>query len=492
MKTIINRKLLIPVVGILLFSACKVTNQYTMKDMDLPQDFILPDSVSQNLQDSILPWDHFFQDTLLKKLIQNAFKQNFDIRTADQEIAINNEYFKESKSAFLPKLNLGLLNIERDWSSHQSSDGVEDDWYDGKGKTPPKDMYIHTSSYSNIAALDWEVDIWGKLRNQKRAALAYYLQSYQARKALQTEVVATVAEDYYTLLMLDEQLKVAKANYHYRDSTLNMIKIQYNSAEVTALAVQQAQSQVLEAANLIPKLEREKTIQENKLKLLTGQLPGHIELESNLSNLDTSYQNVMEIPLYMVQNRPDVQVARYELKAANAQVGATQAAKYPSLNISLEGGTSSVLGKNWFNVPGALLGSVVGGLTAPILNGRELKTEFRVAQLQRKEAEIGFQHEVYKSIIDIKNALVSIKKLKEQLDIAEQQNKVSQKAVVSSRMLFRSGFATYLEVITAQGEALDSELNLAQARARLLTARIQLYRALGGGWDTDSTSEPDL
>src|SRR5699024_5958301 len=140
---------------------------------------------------------------------------------ANKEIAINNQYYKQSKAAFWPKLNLNLLNIERDWSSKNSSSSPAEDWYDYKGKTPPENMYISGSEFSSTAALDWELDIWGKLRDKKRSARALYRQSYQARKAIQTEVVASVAEDYYTLLMLDAQLNVAKANYTYRDSTLS-------------------------------------------------------------------------------------------------------------------------------------------------------------------------------------------------------------------------------------------------------------------------------
>jgi NodT family efflux transporter outer membrane factor (OMF) lipoprotein len=489
-----TNKLLFIIVSLLMMSACKVTEQYTIADMNLPQEYRLPDSVSESLEsglpdsvsrkldDAIVPWKDFFQDSLLVELINHAFEQNFDLRIANKEIAINNQYYKQSKAAFWPKLNLNLLNIERDWSSKNSSSSPASDWYDAKDRTPPENMFVSSSEFSSTAALGWELDIWGKLRNKKRAARALYRQSYQARKAIQTEVVASVAEDYYTLLMLDAQIKVANANYNYRDSTLSMIRLQYQSGEVTSLAIQQSHSQVLEAKALILKLERERATKENNLRLLTGRLPHHIKRDMTLSALDTTYQTAREMPLYLVQNRPDVRVARYGLKSANARVGVTQAARYPNLTISLSGGVSSVLGKNWFNVPGSLLGSIIGGLTAPIFNGRKLKTDFEVARLERDEAEINFQRTVYGAVVDIKNALISIDKLKKQLKIAKKKVNVSQKGLKNSRMLFRSGYATYLEVITAQSEVLNDALNLVKTKASLLTARIQLYRALGGGW----------
>lgn len=473
---------LVALLCIFLIASCGNQKIYTIEDMDLPQDFQLPDSVAQNMDDAIIPWNEFFKDTVLVNLIGKAFEQNFDIREANKEIAINQQYFKQSKMGFLPSFNLNLLNIEREWRSKFSDSSPETAWYDGNSKTAPENLFVSGSTFSTTAALDWEIDIWGKFRKKKKAALAYYMQSFELRKALQTEVVATVAEDYYTLLMLDEQLEVAKKNYHLRDSTLEMIQLLYTAGEVTASAVYQSKYQVLEAAQLIPELEKKREIQENKLRLLTGSLPDSIIRNATLTTLNTSYDRVKELPLYLVQNRPDVLISRYELKAANAKVGVAQVSRYPNLTISLEGGVESVLGENWFNVPGALLGGIIGGITAPIFNGRELKTAFEVAKLKRDQAEIGFQYKVYSAIVDIKNSLIAIEKLDEKLEIAKEQQVVSHKAVESSRMLFRSGYATYLEVITAQSDALETELNLVRAKTSLVVQHIQLYRALGGGW----------
>lgn len=262
-----------------------------------------------------------------------------------------------------------------------------------------------------------------------------------------------------------------------------MIKLLYNAGEVSALAVQQSETQTLEASALISELKEIREIQENNLHLLVGELPGgKVDRSAVVSLEDLPYEEVQELPLYLVQNRPDVQASRYGLTIANARVGVTQAQRLPNLTISLEGGLESLLPQNWFNIPGSLLGSVVGGITAPIFSGRKLKTEFEVAKLERDKAEINFQRTVYGAIVDVKNTLVSLKRLEDQLAIAMKKQLVAPKALQSSRMLFQSGFADYLEVITVQGEALDTALNLVTTKTNLLTARIQLYRALGGGW----------
>src|SRR5690606_20532196 len=291
-------------------------------------------------------------------------------------------------------------------------------------------------------------------------AQALYQQSYVARKVIQTELVATVAEDYYTLLRLDEQLEVAEKNHKFRDSTMQMIKLLYNAGEVSALAVQQSEIQVLEAAALMSQLKETSEIQENNLRLLVGELPGIVERGSSSTMEDLPYGEVRILPLYLVQNRPDVQVSLYGLTAANARVGVTQAEVFPKVSISMEGGLECLLPQNWFNIPGSLFGGIVGGITAPLLNGRKFKTEFEVAKLERDIAEIDFQRKVYGAVVDVRNTLVSLERLEDQLDIAMQKQEVAQNALKSSRMLFQSGFADYLEVIRAQGEALETELNL--------------------------------
>src|SRR5699024_11040486 len=355
--------------------------------------------------------DQFFKDPVLRHLLRDGVQNTFGVRTAHPETAHNKTYYNRAKLAYLPSLNLNLLSIEKQRHSHNSSPSAEDDWYDHKGKQPPKDGYISSSKFSNSAALDWELDIWGKMRKKQREARALYRQSHVARRSIQTELVATIAEDYYSLLMLDEQLDVAQKNMQFRDSTLQMVKLLYNSGEVSALAVQQSRTQVLEAASLISELKEKRETQENNLRLLTGKLPGEINRETKLSAQDSVYEEVRELPLYLVQNRPDVLMARYDLTAANANVGVKQVQRYPSLTISVEGGMESVLPENWFNIPGSLLGNFIGGFTAPIFNGGELRAEYEVAKLERDEAEIDFQRTVYSAVVDIKNTLLSLKRL---------------------------------------------------------------------------------
>lgn len=463
--------------------SCGSKRDFSSAKVDLPEAFQIPDSIGKNLDTMLIPRHKFFKDSVLRDLINTALRKNFDMRKSDKQMEINEALYKQSKAAYYPSLDLNMFTIERRWFSEKSRYSPSGKYYDHYDREAEKNLFMERSDNYSQVILNWEADIWGKLRNQKKSALALYEQSHIARRALQTELIATVAEDYYTLLMLDEQLNVAEKNHRYRDSTLTMINLLYQSGEVSALAVQQSQTQVLDASSLISKLKEERTILENNLKLLVGELPGNVYRDFQLEVDDSSYEEVKELPLYLIQNRPDVVVSQYGLIRANAQVGVTQAQRWPNLSITLNGGVSSMLPQNWFDIPGSLFGSVVGGLTAPIFKNRRLKTQFEIAKLERDQAEIDFQRNVYKAVVDVENTLTSLRRIEDQLEIATVKQLVAQRALLNSRMLFRSGFANYLEVITAQSEALAAELDLVRTKADLLTLRIQLYRALGGGWN---------
>ncbi len=464
-----------------LMAACKVGRKFEKPDLNLPEYYMPSDADTIKL----IGWKEFIHDTILIGLIEDAITHNFDMRSTLKNIEIAQSNFRESKAAFFPSVNARILGFERQYRSEKFYSTPSSKWYSERGTDAPVNFFNYQSQFSNSFAVSWEADIWGKLRWQKEAALARYEESFELQRALQTNLIATIADSYYSLLMLDEQLEVARRNYTYRSNNLKMVELQYQSGEVTALAVQQTESQMLEAAALIPKLEEEIAIHQNGLLLLTGKLPQHMDRELNISDIDIGkeYNVLYEIPLSYIQNRPDVLAAEYRLKSANARVGVSQSYQYPNLTISLTGGVNAMLPQNWFNIPGALFGGITTGLAQPLFNRRAIRTDIEVAKNEREIAEIDFQRQVYEAIVETENILISINKTQEQLVIAEQQVKIAQKAVKDADMLFRSGFATYLEVITAQRYLLDVELDLVTVKANMLIARVQLYRSLGGGWE---------
>lgn len=465
-------------------SACRVGKDYQRPELSIPERYRGMDvNVDDTTSLGQVHWKQFFKDTILQQLIDTALVYNHDMQKALKNIEILDQQVLRSRALLLPEINAELGTINRQFRSKNYYSTPTKRYYDETGKTPPENLYWSNPQNISGVSLSWELDIWGKIRRQKESTLAGYLQSHEARKLLQTQLVASLAEGYYNLLMLDEQLEVARRNYRLSDSTLRIVKLQRDAGQVTSLAIQQTESQSLAAQSLIPQIERKVAIQENGLRALAGQLPDRIQRSMDLGNFMEGTVSA-GVPLYMVNNRPDVRAAELALRAANADVGVAQAYRYPSLSIDATGGVNSMLAKNWVSIPGSLFGGLIGSVTQPVFGRRKLKTNFEIAKIEREKAEIDFQKTVLQSINEVTNSLVSLKKLQEEDVIAHRRVDVAKLGVKQADLLFKAGHATYLEVINAQKNAIDSELQLVSLRQQLLLTKVELYRSLGGGWQS--------
>lgn len=469
---------------LLLLTSCAPQSNYKAVEFEIPTSYRFQTEASS--QDSVgisdISWKAFFSDEGLTALIQKGLDHNFDMQNAIKNIEIANQKLKQAKVAWLPSISLDAANVAYQWRSDNYYGTPSSNYYKDKGSDAPSSMYVNSAQHITGLDLSWEVDIWGKIKSQSAQSLATYLQTHEIKKAIQTELIAKIAEGYYNLLLLDAQMEVAKTNYELTENTLKIVQLQRDAGQITSLAIQQTRSQMLVAKALIPSLKQQIAVQENALSLLTGQLPTQIDRDTKLA--DVKYEESLStgVPLYMVRSRPDVREAELELKIKNANVGVTQVSRYPSLTIDLSGGVNSMLSGNWFSIPGSLFGSIVGGLTQPIFKNRKLKTAYEIAKLERTQAEIDFQKTVYTAINDVTDALIVLESLNEQLDIAEEQVSTSRLGIKQSNLLFNSGYATYLEIINTQRVALESELNLNKLKQNKLLARVKLYKSLGGGW----------
>ena len=486
MKHITWQTLILAVACSLLISSCKVGRDYVRPETGLTDTFRgvgNADNAGDSVNIADIPWSDFFTDSMLMMLIDSGIANNYDMQAALKNIEIANQSLRQSRAAFFPEIEAQLGGSTHQWRSSDYYSTPSSKWYDREGQgEPPKDLFLNQSQYISGVSFSWELDIWGKMQRQKEGALAEYLRTFEAQKAIQTSLVATIAEGYYNLLMLDAQLEVAQRNLKLNDSTLQIVKLQRDAGEVSSLALQQTESQMLIAASLIPQLEQEIVIQENTLMALTGRMPDSVYRSSALMDWRTQETYDSGVPLQLLANRPDVREAELILRAANADVGVAQAYRYPTLTIDASGGFNAMLPQNWFNIPGALFGSLVSGATQPLFSGRRLKTQHEIAKLERDKAEIGFQQTVMDAMHEVTNALVMIDKLNEQHAITERRVATAQLGVKNANLLFKSGEATYLEVITAQSNALNSELDLVSIQQQQLNAKVTLYRALGGGW----------
>ncbi|NHN24967.1 efflux transporter outer membrane subunit [Flavobacterium jejuense] len=420
-----------------------------------------------------IKWKDFFVEQDLVHLIDEAIAKNNDLQIADKNISIANLQFKQSKWNNVPQVN-AFATATMTRLSENSLNGLSTGTFLGKN---------HIEDYNAGLNLSWEADIWGKFRNQKKKALASYLQTTEAKKATQTAVVATISKGFYDLLMLDAQLEIAKKTLALNDSILFMVNLQYEAGQVTLLAKQQTEAQRLIAAKLIPELEQNIQLQENAISVLTGTFPEAKTRSSKLDELIVSEGFSAGIPAQLVSKRPDVKSAELALQVANANVGVAKAYFYPALNITASTGVNSFQSSNWFNIPASLFGSVAGGLTAPLLNRKSIRTQYKIAKVQREQAVIQFRQTVLVAVSEVSNALVKIEKSKEQFELANERVATLQRAVGNADLLFKNGLATYVEVIIAQGNLLQAELELALLKKDRLSANVELYRSLGGGWE---------
>ncbi len=485
-----RNKLLFGFFGLALWAlfgvqGCKVGQKYVQPELDLPETYrgdtiaYFADTISIGRID----WRTFFQDTILKDLIDSALVNNNDMRTALLNIEIADQQVRQNRANFLPSAEARLASANRQWRSRDFVSAPSSKYYADGSREQPENMYVLLSQFGTDVSFSWELDIWGKIRNRQDMVVADYLETHEARKAVQTNLIARVAMGYFNLLMLDAKIEVAKRNVQLNDSTLQIIKLQYEAGEITALAIQQTESQRLLAASLVPELEQEIALQENALRVLAGEMPDRIKRGNSFDELlDDANDISLGTPVEVLRNRPDIRSAELQLIAANANANVQQAMRYPALTIGGTLGVNAMLPKNWFNIPGALLGGIGGDLTAPIFQNRQLKTQYEIARLERDQAEIGLQQKVLEAVGEVSDAVITVGKQREQLEFAEQRVSNSALAVRNAGLLFKSGYASYLEVITAQSNALDSDLALVELRQQYLASYIDLYRSLGGGW----------
>lgn len=471
LRNLYKRQYSIPLLLILFLSACRMGKEYQRPELELPKQFSAV-SFADTSSIADIEWKKFFTDTTLQGLIEKGLQYNHDLLIAVKRIDIAQQQVKQSKALQLPEVGLNVAGqISR--PSDNSLNGLSLKNFVGKS-------YIE--NYSASINLSWEADIWGKIRGQKEIALREYLRTTEAAKAVQTQLVADIAQGFFNLLMLDKQLEIARYNLLLSDSFLVATRLLKDAGVGNALGVQQAEAQKQSTALLIPQLEQNIAIQENALQVLTGQLPGSVGRQVSLSEFSVANDLNAGLPVAMVSRRPDVRSSEIALMIANTEVGIAQANMYPTLNITAGGGLESFKASNWFNIPNSLFGLAAGSIAQPIFKRRTLKTQFEIAKLQREQSVIEFRQTVLQATSEVANALVQVDKLKQQEQIATGQVDTLRQAVSNAKLLFRSDMANYLEVITAQGNALNAELDLASIRRQELSAMVELYRSLGGGW----------
>ncbi|WP_343560232.1 TolC family protein [Sphingobacterium sp.] len=474
-----NRNVKLLTVFILSFVAwsCKTDKLVSNKHLapTLPQQYRDQGIATKENNIGSIPWRDFFQDRVLQGLIDSAIQHNLDMQLALKNIESSQLSLKQAKASYLPSAQLQVRGNSTN-PSNNSMNGLSLNQFLKQH---------HVEDYTASIGLSWEADLWGKIKNQNAAALASYLQTEEAKKVIQTQLIAQVAQGYYQLLMLYQLRDIAQQNLKLSDTTLRIVKQQYEVGDITLLALEQVDAQRLSAASLIPDFEQQIHLQENAIQMLSGKLPAEIKTQEQLANVRFPEDLAIGIPADLLSHRPDVKQAELAVTASQAYQKSAKARMYPSLVISAEAGVNAFKTSNWFNLPASLFGAITGSITQPIFQRRELKTQYELARIEQEKNVMIFKQKVISAAGEVSDALISIQKLKEKEQITLDRTIRLKEATKHANLLFETGMATYLEVITAQSNILQSELELAQVKKAELSAVVDLYRSLGGGWSNN-------
>ncbi|CAM3335643.1 efflux transporter outer membrane subunit [Aequorivita lipolytica] len=433
----------------------EVVNEANYRTDNLPQDTLTMATVS---------WKELFTDAALQSYIEEGLKNNIDIRVAIQQIRIAEAYVKQGKAGYLPSLN-GNAKVTHQEFSQGSQFGAQ---------------FSQLTQYELSAGLSWEADIWGKIRSNERAFQASYLQSVAAHQAVKSRLIANIASTYYRLLALDEQIRVTEETIETRSKGLETTQALKEAGNVTEVGVKQTEAQLYTAQVILIDLKNQAHLLENTLSILLGNAPQAIT-RGNLENQNITTPLNTGVPAQLLRNRPDVMAAEYSLMNAFELTNAARASFYPSLTLSATGGFQNIEIDKLFNA-NSLFATLIGGLTQPIFNKRQIRTQYEVSQAQQEQAYLDFRFAVINASKEVSDALYSYEAASEKIEVRQKEFEAYSLATDYSKQLLDNGLANYLEVLNAQENALNSSLNLINAKNSQLQSIVDLYEALGGGW----------
>lgn len=467
MKITIHKIILIFFVSFLVVS-CHTRQNYQRANDVVDEKLFRTDALPKDsLSMANLSWKEIFTDAVLQKHIAKALENNLDIRIALQNIASAEAYLKQSKAAYQPTISVGP-----DYSFNTSSLNTQ------FGQIVGERRYIN--QFDITANLGWELDLWGKLKGQEKAQYAAYLSSVAAHQNVKSNLVASIATAYYQLLTFDEQKKIFSNTIEIRKKNLETTKALKEAGIVSEVAVQQSEALVYNAEASLVTLDVQIQMLENTISLLMGE-PSHAIERTSLSTQNFALNTDVGYPSALLANRPDVKQAEFNLINAFELTNAAKAQFYPSLRITGSTGVQSVDIDKLFSA-NSVFANVLVGLAQPILNKRQIRTNYEVSLANQERAYLNFRKTILNAGNEVSDALKMYNAQDQFIAFKKKELSAYDKSVEFSQELVNYGMANYLEVLNANVNKLNAEINIANAQYTKLQAGVELYRALGGGW----------
>lgn len=457
--------------------ACKtpVLTQRPEK-INLPMAYAEPEAMPQN--SAKLNRKEFFKDDHLRALIDTALTHNQELNVLLQEIAIARNEIQARKGEYLPFVNLrGGIGLDK--GARYTTQGALEEHAEIKpGKEIPEPMPdLAIGAYAT-----WELDIWHKLRNATQASVKRYLATTEGKNFMVTQLVAEIANSYYELLALDKQMEIINQYISIQTDALTVARLLKISTRSNELAVKRFEAQLLKTRALQYEVRQRTVETENRINFLLGRYPQHVERSSGAFE-DLSPEIVHRgLPAELLQNRPDIQQAELELAARKLDVLVAKARFYPSL------GLTAGVGLQAFNPvylvkPQSVLANMAGDMVAPLINKRAITAEYYNANARQIQAVFDYERTILNAYIEVVNQVAKIKNLDSTYQLKVQETDALAQSITISNSLFKNARADYLEVLLTQREALETRFELVETKMQQLTATVNLYKALGGGWE---------
>lgn len=440
-----------------LLSSCGIYSSYE-RPADIKTDGLYGVTVTESADSAglaALPWRSLFTDPTLQSLIEKGLQNNTDMRTAALGIEQAEASLKAAKLSFFPSFALapqgGFNSV--DWAKA-------------------------SKTYTIPLSASWQVDIFGSLRNAKKRAQVQLESSKAYKQAVQTQLIATIANYYYTLAMLDEQLSVSKATADIWQENIKTYKALMNVGQTTSAAVAQAEGNYYNVCAQIVDLEQQITEVENSFSTLLGETVSSIQRQS-INDWQAPQSITAGIPSYALANRPDVKNAELALASAFYNTNAARSAFYPALNLTGTLGWTNDLGV--IVNPGKWIWQAVGSLTQPIFQNGKLRANLKISKAQQEEAKLAFQQTLLNAGAEVNTAMAKIQNNTEKEELNDKRIASMEQAVKSTQLLMQNSSTNYLEVLTAQQSLLSAQLSKISTQFAKIQGTIELYQALGGG-----------
>jgi multidrug efflux system outer membrane protein len=441
----------------------------------MPESF---NSSKDTINVANLSWRNFFTDNNLVSLIDTALKNNQELASTLQEIQITKNEIAFKTRDLSPtvgaRIGAGIEKVGR-YTSQGAGDATTE-------IAPGKEFPDPLPDYAASVYANWEVDIWKKLHNAKKAAVTRYLASVEGKNFVLSNLIAEVANSYYELLALDNQLAIVKQNIKLQENALEIVKVQKEATRVTELAVQKFKAEVLNSKGLEFDILQQTKETENRLNLLLGRYPQEIVRDRNDFIALAPSAITTGIPSQLLANRPDIKQAELELAAAKLDVKVARAEFYPSFGISAALGFQAFKPSYLVKLPESMLYSLAGDLAGPLVNRKGIKAEFYNANLRQLQSMYNYQRIILNAYLEVSTQLSNIDNLQKSYALKSQEVDALTKSIDISNDLFKSSRADYLEVLMTQRDALSSKLELIETKKKQLNAVTSIYQNLGGGW----------